>query len=65
VGVFRTLSKEQAASLLGVSERRVLRLIKEEKITAYVVGHEGTWRIYYGSLMRYREKQLQEEANKK
>lgn len=60
-----TISKQSAARILEVSERKVLRLIEEKKITAWPTGHDGAWRIGYGSVIRYRQKQLQEEANKK
>jgi excisionase family DNA binding protein len=59
-----TISKQEAARILKVSERRVLRLLEKEEIAGRIEGHEGTWRIYRGSVMAYLEKKQREESKR-
>lgn len=55
MGVSYTVSKEEAARILGVSPRRILILLEQEKIKGHVTGTEGKWRIWSGPLLRYKD----------
>jgi len=58
----KTLSLSEAAQMLGVSERKIILLLEAGKIFGRVQGHDGTRRVYFGSVVRYAEAKKKEKA---